>query len=237
MILAIIPARGGSKRIPRKNLVELCGKPLIQYTIEAASRSALLDKIVVSSEDEEILSICAKLGVNSSYRRPRWLACDKTPMALSVKHCLSWAENEFGPIESFILLQPTSPLRSTFDIDSAMESYISRKANSLVSVTPMIEHPLECLRWHGGSDWSYLVGSDEPTSSSQDYEKCFYFINGAIYISNVNHFLRTSKFFDQRNVIFHEMPRERSLDVDEPIDLLFAEVLIARLKVSTTEGV
>ena len=119
MRLGFVPARGGSKGIPRKNLVPLAGKPLIQYTLEAALASAHLDDVLLSTDDEEIAAFSARCGVTSGYRRPPELAGDDVPMIAAVEHGLAWYARECGVTpDEVLLLHPTSPLRKTFSWDA-----------------------------------------------------------------------------------------------------------------------
>ena len=124
MLLAFIPARGGSKGIPRKNLALLAGKPLIEYTVEAALASSCIDDILLSTDDEEIAAVCARAGVATRYRRPAPLAGDDAPMLAALQHGLEWQARERGSTpDEVLLLQPTSPLRTAVDIDGAVERF------------------------------------------------------------------------------------------------------------------
>lgn len=227
-MLAIIPARGGSKGIPRKNLMPLCGKPLIQYTVEAAMQSRSITHVVLSTDDEEIAQACAYMGLNTAYRRPPELAQDDTPMAATLVHCLQWARGEYGVMDSFMMLQPTSPLRQASDIDAAVDKYRAEQALSLISVNRMTEHPYECVEWSGGQNWSYVAKNHGGASRRQDYESAYYYINGAIYIANAARFSATGRLIDESSLCFYEMPRARSVDIDERIDLLLAEALLSQ---------
>ena len=226
MLLAVIPARGGSKGIPRKNLALLSGKPLIEYTIRAAQQCALIDDILVSTDDDEIAEFAVRMGLDIRYRRPRELATDTTSIVDSLEHCLKWYEDQHEILPSdTILLQPTSPLRNSTDVEHAICSYFERNAFSLVSVHQMSEHPFECV--HGtGDNARYLAESQIKVSRRQDYDHSYYYINGAIYIAKTNELLVRRSFIELGKTHFFCMPRERGIDVDVPLDLIIAQALI-----------
>jgi CMP-N,N'-diacetyllegionaminic acid synthase len=226
-MLAIIPARGGSKGIPRKNLVLLGDKPLIQHTIEAAQQSQSVSRIVLTTDDAEIAALGASLGLDARYRRPPELAQDDTPMAATLTHCLQWAQQVYGVCDEFMLLQPTSPLRTAADIDAAVRLYRESNKNSLLSVNAMSEHPYECVELKS-EGWAYLAKDASGASRRQDYRNAYYYINGAIYITRVDQFLRSGKMMDEDSVCFYPMARERSVDIDEAFDLLLAQALLSQ---------
>jgi CMP-N,N'-diacetyllegionaminic acid synthase len=226
-MLAIIPARGGSKGIPRKNLVLLGGKPLIQHTIEAAQQSQSVSRIVLTTDDAEIAALGASLGLDTRYQRPSELAQDDTPMAATLTHCLKWARQYYGDCDEFMLLQPTSPLRTAMDIDAAVRLYRESNQQSLLSVNAMSEHPFECVELQS-EGWNYLAKDASGASRRQDYRNAYYYINGAIYITRVESFQRSGKMIDEDSVCFYPMNRERSVDIDEPFDLMLAQALLSQ---------
>jgi CMP-N,N'-diacetyllegionaminic acid synthase len=227
-MLIIIPARGGSKGIPRKNLVLLGGKPLIQYTIEAAQQSQFMTRIVLSTDDPEIAELGVGLGLDLTYQRPHHLAGDDTSMQATLAHCLNWVrENSATPNEEFVILQPTSPLRTFKNIDEAIRLYQDSKKNSLVSVNSMREHPLECVEIKLDS-WSYLSKNISGASRRQDYSNNYFYINGAIYIARIDKFLRSKKIVDEESVCFYQMHRNQSIDIDDVFDLLIAEAFLSQ---------
>lgn len=226
-MLAIIPARGGSKGIPRKNLVLLGGKPLIQHTIEAAQQSQSVSRIVLTTDDAEIAALGASLGLDARYQRPPELAQDDTPMATTLTHCLQWAQQAYGACDEFMLLQPTSPLRTASDIDAAVRLYRESNKNSLLSVNAMSEHPYECVELKS-EGWSYLAKDVSGASRRQDYRNAYYYINGAIYITRVEFLIRNGKILDEDSTCFYPMPRENSIDIDEEFDLLLAQTLLSK---------
>jgi CMP-N,N'-diacetyllegionaminic acid synthase len=226
MLLAIIPARGGSKGIPKKNLALFNGKPLIEYSIDAAQKSKLIDDVLLSTDSEEIASIGVSMGLDMSYRRPSEIAEDQTSMFDTIEHCLSWFKKSRGQLpDEIILLQPTSPLRTSLDIDAAVEQFRESNSCTLMSVHSMSEHPSECIRV-GDIDWQYVVAPPKEAVRRQDYEHNNFFINGAIYIAETKAYLSRRTFIDPRDTEVFVMPRERGLDIDTPLDLVIAESIM-----------
>lgn len=224
--IAIIPARGGSKGIKRKNIKKLAGKPLIAYTIKEAKKSIKLDRIIVSTENEEIAKISKHLGAEVSIR-PIELAQDETPMIDIVFHTINQLKDEYDKKIIIILLQPTSPLRTVIDIDNSIELFLNTPCNSLISVCEMTHPPY----------WSYKInkGYIEPLFDKQslmqrrqEYDK-IYNPNGAIYISKYEA-LEKYKSFLCEFTIPYIMPTKRSIDIDDEIDFLLAEILLKKQK-------
>jgi CMP-N,N'-diacetyllegionaminic acid synthase len=222
MILAIIPARFGSKGIPRKNIMDLCGKPMIQYSIEAAIGSKYIDEVLISTDDGAVIDIASKMGLECKYRRPDELAQDTTSMFDAVDHALKWFKSERGFLpDSIILLQPTSPLRNQFDVDKSIELFRESPIQSLISVHKLSEHPFECIK-KDTNDWKFLAEPPKYVTRRQDFKEDFYFINGAIYLINTSLFLREKLFFIKGQALLYEMPRERGIDIDSMSDLIIA---------------
>jgi len=223
MVLAIIPARFGSKGIRRKNIVDFCGKPLIQYSIEAAIKSKYIDEILITSNDDDVIELAFGLGINTSYRRPDELATDSASMVDVIKHALEWFKNKRNQLpDSIIILQPTSPLRISSDIDNALRLFKQGKLKSLVSVHKVSEHPYECVK-SGYENWTYLEYPKQDVFRRQDYEQNFFFINGAIYLLRTDFFLENNTFVDKGRSFLFEMPKERGVDIDTPLDLEIAK--------------
>ena len=225
-ILAFIPARGGSKGIPGKNLAPLAGRPLIDHTVEAARASAHGLDLFVSSDDQAILDHCRTLGLDVSYVRPARLATDEAPMADALIHALDHLEARRGAApEHVLLLQPTSPLRTAQDIDGAIDAYLASGADTLASVHEMAEHPYECLV-QTGDGWSFLRKPDRAVHRRQDYGERFHFVNGAIYLCRTEVFRRERAFLREGSTALYVMPRERGLDIDTPEQLELARMLL-----------
>lgn len=222
-VLAFIPARGGSKGIPRKNLVPLAGKPLIQYTVEAAQKAASVSEIFLSSDDAEIIAFCRSLGLAVPYLRPAELSSDTATMIDAVLHGLAWRREQGMPdTDAVLLLQPTSPLRTAADIDGAVDLLSARGTQSLVSVHEMAEHPFECIKGLEPG-WNFLDHPGQAATRRQDYGQHFFFMNGAIYIVRTA-FLETARiFFEEGRSALYVMPRARGVDIDDLEGLRLAE--------------
>lgn len=218
--LAIIPARGGSKRLPRKNVLKLAGKPLLAWSIDAALKSKYIDKVVVTSDDREILDISEKFGAEIIIR-PDELASDTATSFDAIKHVV---ENK-DYFDFIILLQPTSPLRKTKQIDEAVELLEKKKADAVVSVCEMDHSPLWSNTLPESGNMDLFVDAKIKNKRSQDLEK-YYRLNGAIYICNTDKLIGEKSFFLSNNIYAYKMDRIRSIDIDEKIDFKFAEILI-----------
>ena len=214
--LAIIPARGGSKRLPRKNLLDLCGKPLIAWSIEAALKSKYISKVIVSSDDEEILNI-AKEYKADFIKRPDELASDTATTFDALKHTLG----NVGKYDYVVLLQPTSPLRSEKHIDEAIELLEEKSADAIISVCEMEHSPLWCNILDENLDMSNFLRDEVLNKRSQDLPK-YYRLNGAIYICKTEELLENKGFFIRENIFAFKMNKENSIDIDEEIDFIIA---------------
>lgn len=215
-ILIVIPARGGSKRLPRKNVLPLAGKPMISWTIESAIGANLDSSIIVTSDDEEILNI-VKVYCNAgviAYKRPCELATDTaSTLDVVVDACNYSVSNGFIP-NVVVVLQPTSPLRESIDIKNAMEIYRrSNRKNTVVSMCE-IDHP---TAWIGYiSEVGEVQNIDFTGKRSQDYQK-EYRLNGAIYIFGYE-VLNSEKTIFTEKCLAYVMPKNRSIDVDDKFD-------------------
>ena len=218
--LAIIPARGGSKRLPRKNILDLCGKPLISWSIEAALKSKYISKVVVSSDDEEILNISSNFGADI-IKRPYELANDTATTFDAIKHTIDNLEK----YDYIILLQPTSPLRNENQIDEAIELLEEKQADAIVSVCEMDHSPLWSNTLPKDGNMNNFLRDEVLNKRSQDLEK-YYRVNGAVYICKTDKLLENKSFFLKDNIFAYIMDRKSSIDIDEEIDFLFAQRVI-----------
>lgn len=222
-VLAVIPARGGSKGVPRKNIREVGGKPLIAWTIEEAKKSQYVDRLILSSDDAEIIRIGKEWGCEVPFVRPAALAQDQTPGIEPVLH----AVREVPGFDYVVLLQPTSPHRTAEDIDNCLEKCLSLGAPACVSVTLPDKSPY----------WMYTMGDkdrlcpllpSELITNRQNLPKV-YALNGAIYVAKIPFILDEKNFIHADTAAFI-MPKERSLDVDDEIDLDFFDFMVKRGK-------
>ncbi len=220
-VLAIIPARGGSKGVPRKNIRDLGGKPLIAWTIAAARASAYLDRIIVSTDDAEIADISRQFGAEVPFMRPDELARDGSSGIDPVIHALEALPEKF---DYMVLLQPTSPFRSTADIDQALELCVREKAESCISVTENGKSPYWSYKIDGQNRLEPLFPVEEKIACRQQLPKT-YALNGAIYIASTRFVLANRSLQDDRTLAYI-MPSERSLDIDSEFDLRLANVLL-----------
>ena len=223
-IVAIIPARGGSKGIPRKNIRELAVKPLIAYTIEAAKKSKYIAKIICSTDDEEIALVAKTFGAEVPFLRPKELAKDDTPMLPVIQHAVRFLEEKGLNIDLVILLQPTSPLRSEKEIDAAIEKLIETNADSVVTVHKVDSHS---RRFRLERD--RLLPLQEKYFQSHQEAPDLYALNGAIYIFRRDTLMKDNTFYgeDIRAIVMKE---EKSIDIDTPFDFFIAEMIFLHWK-------
>lgn len=214
--IAIIPARGGSKGIPQKNIKHLDGKPIISYTIEAALDSVEVDEIIVSTDDEEIGKVAADAGATVPFLRPAELAEDDTPTEPVITHAINSVDEEY---QQLILLQPTSPLRTATHVTEAVQKYRSQDAKSLLSVVPT--HSYRWVRTADGAEQvNYDGNRDRRQDKTPEYEE-----NGAIYITDCESYLRTENLTVGQTLLYI-MDEQASVDIDDPFDLWLAEQMI-----------
>ena len=225
-ILAIIPARGGSKRLPHKNILKLKDKPLIAWSIESAKNSKYIDKLILSSDDEEIINVAKKFGCEVPFVRPKELAQDETRSIDVVLHTLKTLEENYDYV---ILLQPTSPLRTTKDIDKAIEFYFEKEATSVIGVCEMEHSPLWANTLDETMSMENFLDNKYNNSRSQDLPT-FYRINGAFYMSKVDSILKNETFFIKENIFAFLMSQEHSIDIDTKLDFIVAEAILTDFK-------
>jgi len=218
--LAIIPARGGSKRLPQKNILNLAGKPLIAWSIEAASKSKYLDKVIVTSDDSEILNVSQNYGVNI-IKRPNELASDTATTFDAISHVI---ENN-PKYDYIVLLQPTSPLRNSLHIDEAIQRLFEKNADAIVSVCEMDHSPLWSNTLPENASMQNFIHNEIKNTRSQDLP-VYYRLNGAIYICSVDKLLEEKTFIIKKDIYAYKMNREDSVDIDEKIDFLIAATLL-----------
>ena len=220
-ILAIIPARSGSKGLKDKNIKMTNGKPLIAYTIEAAQNSKIFEDIIISTDSEKYAEIAKKYGGSVPYLRDKKLANDNAKSSDVILDILNKVEKKY---DSFILLQPTSPLRTEKNIIEAYKMYLEKKANSVVSVCEMEHSPLwaNSLNEERRMD-SFLKGID--VNGNRQELEIYYRINGALYIANVEYFKKYQDFY-YKDSYAYIMEKENSIDIDDELDFKIAEYLI-----------
>lgn len=223
--IAIIPARKGSKRLPNKNILDLRGKPLIAWTIEAAKKSKYFKKIVVSTDSEEIIKIAHELGIEAPFKRPEHLSSDTASSVDVVLHVLDYYKSQGIEFEYLVLLQPTSPIRTSTDIDNAIELLLEKNANSITSVCEMEHSPLWSNILPPDGSMDNFIRKDVIGKRSQDLEK-YYRLNGALYIIKTDIFEEEGKFIANSRSFAFKMDKKASVDIDDEIDFKLSSVLL-----------
>lgn len=222
-VLAVIPARGGSKGLPGKNIYPLAGKPLIVYSIEAAQEAHCVTTVVVSSDDSKILRVSADAGAETVIRPPE-LATDTATSEAAVLHTLTTMTERSGPYDVLLLLQPTSPLRTAHDIDDAYTKFSSGKGTALLSVAEPEHSPYKAFTIATDGFLHGLVSDEAPFRRRQDFPPA-YQPNGAIYLIFTQDFVKRKSFYTEKTLPYI-MPRERSVDIDTLDDLKKIESLL-----------
>jgi N-acylneuraminate cytidylyltransferase len=217
-VLALVPARGGSKGIPDKNRVRLGGRPLIAWTIEAAGAARTIDRVVVSTDDARLALLASGCGAEVPFLRPKELARDDTPTMPVVMHAI----DTLGWDDVVVLLQPTSPLRTAEDVDACVEIFLD-SGRPVVSVT-VADPPPQHMIVRDGDGIAPLLGGLPAGGRRQDLPPVFA-LNGAVYVADAA-WLREHGTFVAAQTRVYEMPRERSVDIDDAFDLRVAEAMI-----------
>lgn len=220
--LGVIPARGGSKGVPGKNIRVVAGRPLIAYTIDAARGSKLLTHVIVSTEDRRISEVARAHGVEV-LDRPVELAADDTPGVLPVLHALE----RYPGYDYVVLLQPTSPLRSTDDIDGALRECIQARAPACVSVCESAEQPYWMYHLDAQRRMRSVLSDPARTGVRRQDLPPVYILNGAVYVARCD-WLAVARAFVSAETRAYVMPAERSHDIDTDTDLLAAEQVLER---------
>lgn len=227
-VLAVIPARGGSKGIPRKNLAVVDGQPLIAHTIRTAKSCSGLTRVIVSTDDDEISAVARQHGAEVPFVRPRKLSTDQAKSADVVLHALNTIEQEEGRRYDVIcLLEPTSPLRTTADVSGALDMLASSGTDAVVSVYRVeAPHPIKTLEITGNRLAPFMPNRWKPNLTRQELP-AVYAVNGAVYCVRRDAFVTSGSFWGA-SAAPYVMPEERSVNIDTLVDLTLAEVLLKR---------
>jgi len=224
--LAIIPARKGSKGILNKNMQIIGEKPMIQFTIEAALGANKLENIILSSDDQNILNLGKKIGLDIYFKRPKSLSLDNTRVSDVILHSLDWYKATYKTLpENIILLQPTSPFRDSHDIDKAIELFNNSPKKTLVSATEISQHPGDCLSKGIDGEFKRIEVNLNSTSLTgrQAYSETI-FIDGGIYISNTSEFLLTNEMIGNNPEVLMIL-QSHGIDIDTSFDLNVARAI------------
>lgn len=232
-ILGLIPARGGSKGVPRKNIRCLSGKPLLAYTAEAALSSNRLSRIVLSTEDAEIAEVGRECGLEVPFMRPSALATDITPTLPVVMHALKELEKLGDKFDAVCLLQPTNPLRRAEDIDNCIELFERSAADCVISVRPVpAEYNPKWVYWQDADGkLSISTGDAEPIRRRQDLPEAYH-RDGSVYLTRTDIIIDRQSLYGE-NILGYEMPAEFSVNIDTEEDWLTAE---RRISAKLNEG-
>ena len=223
--IAIIPARSGSKGVKDKNIRELCGKPLIAYSIEAALRSGEFDEVMVSTDSDRYAEIAKKYGASVPFLRSAQTSSDTASSWDMLDEVLHNYEKIGRVFDSFCLLQPTSPLRTAEDIKAAYRLYREKASFAVVSVCEAEHSPLWCGHLPSSGEFDNFVDADMILQRQAGQK--FYRLNGAIYIINTERY-KKDRFLYQKGSYAYIMSQDQSADIDTELDFLFAELLISR---------
>jgi CMP-N-acetylneuraminic acid synthetase len=225
-LIAIIPARAGSKRLPGKNKRMLGDKPLIAWTIQAALDSDCFDQVLVTTDDPDIIDLARKMGSWVPFVRPAVLCSDTASSFDVVVHALDYASAEGKSYEAFCLLQATSPLRTAKDIKSAVALYNEKSADAVNSVCEMDHSPLWSNTLPADHSMNNFIDPEINKKRSQDLP-VYYRQNGAIYICNISRFLTEKDFLFRSKSYAFIMAKENSVDIDDAVDFCIAESILS----------
>jgi len=223
-VLAIIPARSGSKRLKHKNTLMLRGKPLVQWSIDAALASSVVTETVLSSDDAFIEDLCSKQGL-PFIKRPAQLATDTATSMDVVIHVLDHYKAKGRHFDYVLLLQPTSPLRTARHIDEAFSLLSTKGCDGVLSVCECADHPYWSKALDDDLNMKNFLPSDYQSTRKQDLPK-YYKLNGAIYLHRYDAIMNEKTFFLSDNIYAYLMSAEASVDVDTELDFRFAECLL-----------
>ena len=234
LVLAYIPARSGSKSIKDKNLVEVCGKHLIAYSIEAGKNSKYVDKVIVSTDSAIYADIARKYGAEVPYLRPSELAQDKSVEMDSCQHLMRWLEEHSAEKFDIILkLEPTSPLRTAEDVDKAVEKLVEKNADTVVTVTEAMTHPFWMNTLPEDHSMKVFLRPDVARKNRQELP-VYYQLDGLVYVGKWD-FIKQHKTWFAENSYATITPNSRAIDIDGPVQLELVRIIIQKRKEMTME--
>lgn len=230
-MLAIIPARGGSKGLPGKNIRKINGKPLIAYTIEAAIKADCIDRVIVTTDSDEIADISKKHGAEVPFMRPNELASDNASAVDVYLHAIEYVMREKEQIDKFIVLLPTAPLRTYEHIDSAYKLFVEKNAETLISVNEA-QTPVTWYMSMNNEEYIVNAGFGDTDAMLNRQENAKYYVpNGAIYILDYN-ILKNDRTYYSKNTVGYVMKVKESIDIDTLDDFEYAEYIMSKRQVS-----
>ncbi|STX41616.1 N-acylneuraminate cytidylyltransferase [Legionella donaldsonii] len=225
-VLAIIPARGGSKGLPGKNIRPLNGIPLVAWPIKTALSSRYVDRVIVTTDAPEIAKVALAYGAEVPFMRPAEFARDTSPSSEAVIHAIKFCAETDGPYDYFVLLEPTSPLTEAADVDEALETLVAGEGLSIVGASKVeASHPVYCATI---GDDNFLRPYNRESFAKpirrQDVDDV-YFFEGSLYISDTKKYLETETFYHERTLPYI-VPAWKSLEVDTLLDFLKIETIL-----------
>lgn len=228
-VVAAVFARGGSKGIAGKNLRLLAGKPLVAHAVETARASALIERIVVSTDDDRIAEIARRYGAEIPFIRPKELATDDCPEWLAWQHAIQTLQSsaEDRTMDVFVSIPPTSPLRTVADVDACIRTLLETRADFVITVTPAHRNPYFNMVELDASGYAYLVIKPDYTIHGRQATPAVFDMTTVAYAARPEYVLHASSIFEGK-VKAVVIPPERSLDIDTELDLQIAECLLAR---------
>jgi CMP-N-acetylneuraminic acid synthetase len=231
-VVGLVPARGGSKGIPRKNIRLLAGRPLLAYTAEAASQARRLERVILSTEDDEIADVGRRCGLEVPFRRPPEFALDETPTLAVVRHALDWLEESGAVFDAVCLLQPTNPLRQASDIDACIELCERSGADAVVTILPVPpEHNPHWVYFRlTEGELRLATGEESPIPRRQDLPPAFH-RDGSIYVTRCD-VVRSQNSLYGRRLVGYPIDPSRSVNLDTPEDWERAEARLVSAGVS-----
>jgi len=222
-ILALITARGGSKRIPNKNIKNLCGKPLIEWSIDALKNLDNICDILVSTDNQDIADISNQPGVIVPWLRPKHLAQDSSSSVEVAIHALNWYQENYSKVDGLLLIQPTSPFRTSETILKGIELFEENNKKSVISFSPARDHPLWCFEFKDGLMKKY-INDGEKHMRSQDLPSA-YVTNGAFYLITPKNLSKNQSFYEGSIVPLIMDNFKESIDIDTKWDWEIAELI------------
>ena len=236
-VLALIPARGGSKGLPGKNIKDLCGMPLLAWPIRAAKESNYIDQVIVSTENKNYADIARSYGASVPFIRPAKLAKDDSATYLVVEHALNYLKSQNEIYDYMVLLEPTSPLTTSKDIDEALKLLISKRdlADSVVGVSKVeATHPVFDVRINDKGLIEPYVGNGFNILKRQEIDTLYYF-EGSLYISDLAILIREKSFYHNRTLPYI-VPRWKAIEIDELVDYVCAEAILQNIEILNKES-
>jgi len=224
--LAIIPARGGSKGLPSKNIKMICGKPLIAWTIEAGLKSKYLDEVMVTTDYQKIADVAKEFGASTPFLRPNDLASDTATSFEAIEHAIDFYRKKLNQeFDLVVLLEPTSPLRIANDIDTAIEMLMNSTAESIVGICRTEDQNPAFLTYKDENNFIRGYETTEMKVLRRQDINDVYFFEGTVYISETNALLHKKTFYHNKT-IGYEVPKYKSLEIDDIYDFVMVEAIM-----------